>query len=79
MVNSTEYKNKYIQEKYDRINLTVKKGLKQQIAARAAELGKSTNSYLNDLIEFDLKNPAARTQATGESPAGKKDMDVFLL
>lgn len=47
--------NKYAAKAYDRINLAVKKGRKADIEARAASLGKSTNKYINDLIDVDLK------------------------
>ena len=47
--------NRYTAKSYDRINLAVKKGKKQAIESRAASLGKSTNKYINDLIDEDLK------------------------
>ena len=47
--------NKYAAKTYDRINLAVKKGMKDEIADRAASLGKSTNAYIVDLIDADLK------------------------
>ena len=47
--------NRYAAKTYDRINLAVKKGRKADIEARAASLGKSTNAYINGLIDADLK------------------------
>lgn len=47
--------NRYAAKAYDRINLAVKKGRKADIEARAASLGKSTNKYINELIDADLK------------------------
>lgn len=47
--------NKYAAKTYDRINLAVKKGRKAEIETRAAVLGKSTNAYINGLIDADLK------------------------
>lgn len=47
--------NRYIGKAYDRINLTVPKGDKDIIKARADSLGKSVNAYIHDLIENDLK------------------------
>ena len=51
--NQIAYQNDYIKEKYDRINLTVPKGRKEEIKKKAAEAGKSVNEYINDLIERD--------------------------
>lgn len=52
---STRAKNKYAAKAYDRIPLQVKKGRKEIITNRATSLGKSTNKYINDLIDADLK------------------------
>lgn len=51
--NATAYKNKFIADNYDRINLTVPKGQKEKIKARADSAGMSINAYINDLIEKD--------------------------
>ena len=51
----TDYKNQYIAENYDRINLTVPKGRKQEIKDRATTRGMSANEYINKLIEKDLE------------------------
>lgn len=50
----TAYKNQFIAEKYDRINLTVPKGDKERIQAYALSMGKSVNAYINDLIKADM-------------------------
>ena len=52
--NQIAYQNDYIKEKYDRINLTVPKGRKEEIKRKAEAAGKSVNEYINDLIEKDL-------------------------
>ena len=52
---SVAVKEKYNKKAYDDIRLRVKKGKKEEIQARAEELGKSLNSYVVDLIEKDLK------------------------
>lgn len=56
----TNYKNNYIAENYDRINLTVPKGMKAQIEELAKSQGKSTNGFIGDLI---------RAALSGETPA----------
>ena len=50
----TEYKNNFIKENYDRINLITIKGKKETIKQRADKQNKSINAYIVDLIEADL-------------------------
>ena len=73
MSKSTNYKNKFIAEKYDRINLTVPKGFKEKISSRAASLDLSVNGYLLELVKNDLKSPVLRKNNNS------RDLDVFLL
>ena len=51
--NQIAYQNDYIKEKYDRINLIVPKGRKEEIKKKAAVAGKSVNEYINSLIDND--------------------------
>lgn len=50
--------NKWIAKVYDRINLTVPKGRKEEIQAFAAQTGESVNGFINRAIG----------EAMGESP-----------
>lgn len=50
----TRATNKYILKAYDRINLTVPKGRKATLEARANEKGESVNGYINGLIREDV-------------------------
>lgn len=43
--------NKYIAKAYDRINLTVKKGRKDEISAHAQKHGESVNAFINRAID----------------------------
>ena len=52
--NQNQYINKYIKEKYDRINLTMKAGKKEKINSAASKRGMSVNEYINCLIDNDL-------------------------
>ena len=52
--NQNQYINKYIKEKYDRINLTMKAGKKEKIESAASKRGMSVNEYINCLIDNDL-------------------------
>lgn len=49
--------NKYMAEKYDRINLVVPKGRREELRAKAEAAGKSLNSYLIGLIQGDDPSP----------------------
>ena len=49
--NQVEYQNKFINEKYDRINLTVPKGEKAIIKEKAAAAGERVNEYINQAIK----------------------------
>lgn len=52
--NQIAYQNEYIKEKYDRINLTVPKGRKEDIKKAAAAAGQSVNEFINSLIDEKL-------------------------
>lgn len=47
--------NKYISKAYDRVNLTLPKGEKDQIKAHAAKTGESLNGYIYRLIKQDME------------------------
>ena len=51
---ATAAQNRYIKSKYDRINLLVPAGGKEQIQAAAAVQGESINGYINRLIKQDM-------------------------
>ncbi len=46
--------NKYNAKAYDRVNLVVPKGQKEQIQEYAQERGMSLNGYINNLIKADM-------------------------
>lgn len=48
--NKNEYKNAWIAEKLDRINLTMPKGRKEELKAHAAAQGESVNAFINRAI-----------------------------
>jgi hypothetical protein len=48
------YNNQFNANAYDRINLTVPKGKKDEIKARAEALGESVNGYIWRLIQEDM-------------------------
>ena len=50
----TRATNKYIGKVYDRINLTVPKGRKEDIDAHAKQKGESVNGLINALLRADM-------------------------
>ena len=52
---STASKQKYNEKAYDRINLTVKKGMKQSLHEVAKESGESINGYIKTAIQSRYK------------------------
>lgn len=56
----TEYANEKIKELYDRINLTVPKGKKEEIKQVLSGSGKSVNEYIYMLICADLDSTGSR-------------------
>ena len=43
--------NKYVKENYDRVNVNMPKGKKEDIQAHAVRLGLSVNAYINAAID----------------------------
>ena len=52
---STKAQNKYINKKYDRINLVVEKGKKESIKEYAEALGDSLNGFINKAIDEKMQ------------------------
>ena len=80
--------NKYMAEKYDRINLVVPKGRRDELRAKAEAAGKSLNSYLIGLIQGDDPAPApqapqyltpeALDKATKAAQAPGEELDAWI-
>lgn len=62
---SAAVKNKYAAKAYDRIQLIVKKGKKDEIKAFAENQGYSLNGFINEAIEEKMQKPAP-TKTTSE-------------
>lgn len=66
---ATAYQNKFIAKAYDRVNLTMPKGKKEIIQARAEAEGESVNAYINRAIDQRMERDGARgQQAAAEGP-----------
>ena len=59
--NKNEYKNAWIAEKLDRINLTMPKGCKEELKAHAAAQGESVNAFINRAITEAIERDNARS------------------
>lgn len=55
MSGKSEYRNSWIAEKLDRINLTVPKGRKAEIQAHAAGKSESVNAFINRAIQETME------------------------
>lgn len=53
--------NKYVRENYDRINVNMPKGKKEEIQAHAAKLGMSVNAYINAAIDEKMTRESAES------------------
>jgi uncharacterized protein (DUF1778 family) len=53
--NKNEYDKEYHKKNYDRINIVLKKGVREQIKAAAEKEGKSLNSFIVDAVTEKLK------------------------
>lgn len=49
--NAIKYNNEFIKQAYDRINLTIPKGLKEEWQASAQRAGLSLNAYILEAVE----------------------------
>lgn len=67
MAGNSEYRNSWIAEKLDRINLTVPKGQKDTIKAHAEAHSESVNAFINRAItEAMARDNAAQRPAAGQ-------------
>lgn len=67
---SWQVTERYHSKAYDRIVIKVKKGKKEEIQKQAADLGKSLNGYICDLIEHDRKKSENSAADSGPDPKG---------
>ena len=73
--------NKYMAEKYDRINLVVPKGRREELRAKAEAAEKSLNSYLVGLIEGEAPQyitPEALDKATQAAQAAGEELTDWI-
>ena len=61
MAGNSEYRNKWIAEKLDRVNLTMPKGQKEITKAHAEAQGESLNAFINRAITETMGRDNAAT------------------
>lgn len=61
MAGNSEYRNKWIAEKLDRVNLTMPKGQKEIAKAHAEGRGESLNAFINRAITETMQRDNAAT------------------
>lgn len=63
MAKNSEYRNKWIAEKLDRVNLTLPKGQKDTVKAHAETQGESLNAFINRAITETMERDTAATES----------------
>ncbi len=61
------YRNNWIAEKLDRINLTMPKGKKEKVKETADQKSMSLNAYINLAIDEQMKRDADQQSADSQS------------
>ena len=59
MAGNSEYRNKWISEKLDRVNLTMPKGQKETVKAHAEAQDESLNAFINRAIIETIQRDSA--------------------
>ena len=59
-MNRTDYKNKHIKEKYDRISLVIPKGQKSLLKGFCEKMDISLNEYIKLLIQADTRSGTSK-------------------
>lgn len=71
--------NKWIAKVYDRINLTVPKGRKEEIQAFAAQTGESVNGFINRAIGEAMGESPQQPAAARSSPQERRKARGAIL
>lgn len=66
MAGNSEYRNKWIAEKLDRVNLTMPKGQKDVVKAHAEAQGESLNAFINRAIDETMERDNAAADANSD-------------
>lgn len=58
--------NKYVKENYDRVNVNLPKGKKEEVQTHAAKHEESVNAFINRAITETMERDNAATEAAHE-------------
>ena len=80
-MNRTDYKNKHIKEKYDRISLVLPKGQKSLLKDFCEQMDISLNEYIKLLIKTDTKSGSSKLMAmlSGFTEEQRQMMDKWQI
>lgn len=70
------YRNNWIAEKLDRVNLTMPKGKKEQVKEVADKVGLSLNAYINQAIDEKMERDNAEQPPSPLCRKNQKQKDV---
>ena len=81
LLNRTDYKNKHIKEKYDRISLVLPKGQKSLLKDFCSQMDISLNEYLKLLIKADTMSGTSKlvTMMSGFTEEQRQMMDKWQI
>lgn len=57
--------NKYVKNNYDRINVTMPKGRRDELKAHAEAQGESVNAFINRAIDEAIARDTVKSQGVG--------------
>lgn len=63
---STAAQNRYIAKAYDRVNLTLPKGRKEEVKAHAEQRGESLNGFIQRAIDETMQRDDTPASSTAE-------------
>lgn len=78
MASKSEYRNGWIAEKLDRINLTVPKGKKDTIKAHAEAQGESVNGFINRAIDETMERDKSFFNVFDEKKRGNEALALRI-
>ena len=80
-MNRTDYKNKHIKEKYDRISLVLPKGQKSLLKDFCVQMDISLNEYLKLLIKADTMSGSSKllSMMSGFTEEQRQMMDKWQI
>lgn len=81
LLNRTEYKNHHAKEHYDRFNLVLPKGQKQQLKEQCDMMGMSVNEYIRLLIQEDMRTGTSKLKEkmSGFTEEERQMMDKWQI